>query len=88
MGRYAIFIVLALIISLGTYGYGLQSTFSSSGTDAIDFYNKSQARNIAQSAALVAIQKLVVEEDEAYQPEEDDAILIPASADSSLASKI
>jgi len=85
MGRYAIFIVLALIISLGTYGYGLQSTFSTSGTDAIDFYNKSQARNIAQSAALVAIQKLVVEEDEAYQPEEDDEIQIPASADSSLA---
>jgi hypothetical protein len=82
MGKYAIIIVLTVLVSLSIYGYGLQRTRLSADIAAVDVYNNSQARNIAQSSAMVAIQKIIVDEDENFKPEEDETILIPASVDS------
>lgn len=82
MGKYAIIIVLTVLVSLGIYSYGLQRTWSSADLAAVDVYNESQARNIAQSSAMVAIQKIIVDEDDAFIPEADETILIPASIDS------
>jgi hypothetical protein len=82
MGKYAIIIVLTVLVTLSIYGYGLQRTWMSADIAAVEVYNNSQARNIAQSSAMVAIQKIIVDEDENFKPEEDETILIPASVDS------
>ncbi len=82
MGKYAIIIVLTVLVSLSIYGYGLQRTRLSADIAAVDVYNNSQARNIAQSAAMVALQKIITDEDASFIPEEDATILIPSNPDS------
>ena len=82
MGKYAIIIVLTVLVTLSIYGYGLQRTWMAADIAAIDVYNNSQARNIAQSSAMVAIQKIIVAEDETFIPDLNETILIPSSPDS------
>ncbi len=82
MGKYAIILVLTVLVTLSIYGYGLQRTWLAADISAVEIYNNSQARNIAQSSAMAAIQKIIVDEDENFKPEEDQTILIPASVDS------
>ena len=77
MGRYAIFIVLALTFSLMTYGQGLRNVFFASEVELTRNHSTSQARNIAQSAAFVAIQN-VLDEDATFTPGENATIRIPA----------
>ncbi len=82
MGKYAIIIVMTVLVSLSIYGQGLQRTWLAADLAAVELYNQSQARNIAQSSAMAALQKIIVKEDANFKPEEDQTILIPASADS------
>lgn len=81
MGRYAIFIVLALTFSLLTYGQGIKSVFYAAEVDVIQNYNSNQARNIAQSAALVALAKLIDPSDTDLEPDEDEIIYVPSTPD-------
>ena len=84
MGRYAIMTVLALTFALIAYGHGLRSTFWTSEMDMIRSYNDTQARNIAQSAAIIASMR-VADEDPAFDPPSNTTILLP-NVDGSFAS--
>lgn len=77
MGRYAVMLVLALSFSLMLYGYGLRTTFFAAETEAMRNYGTNQARNIAQSAAMIAVQKILDEDDDDLNPETDEVIRIP-----------
>lgn len=68
MGKYAIIIVFTVVVTSSIYSYGLQRVWLSSDIAAVDIYNYSQARNIAQSAALLAVRKIVTNADASYIP--------------------
>lgn len=55
MGKYAIFIVSALIFSMLTYSSALRNAVFMSNTRTVQTHSENQAYNIAQSAAMVAI---------------------------------
>jgi hypothetical protein len=82
MGKYAIIIVLTVIISSSIYSYGLQRIWLSSDIAAVDIYNYSQARNIAQSAAMIAVRKIVTDEDASYIPSSGSQLNKPLSPNS------
>jgi len=58
MGKYAILIVSALIFSVITYSHGLRNALFLSNTRVVQSYSQNQAHNIAQSAAMMAINNL------------------------------
>jgi len=82
MGKYAIIIVFTVIVSSSIYSYGLQRVWLSSDIAAVDIYNYSQARNIAQSAALLAVRKIVTDADASYIPTNGSEIHNPQSPNS------
>lgn len=55
MGKYAIFLVLALTFSMLTYSYALRNSIFISEHRTVQSFSYSQAHNIAQSAAMIAI---------------------------------
>ena len=55
MGKYAIFLVLALTFSMLTYSYALRNSIFISEHRTVQSFSYSQAHNIAQSAAMLAI---------------------------------
>lgn len=59
MGKYAIFIVSALIFSLLTYSSALRNALFMSNTRTIESHGTNQAYNIAQSAMMIAAKDLV-----------------------------
>lgn len=80
MGKYAIFIVSALIFSLLTYSSALRNALFRSNTRTITSHQINQAYNIAQSAMMVAIKDIKENgNDSDFSPEEDDTYDYPAS---------
>ncbi|WP_234570939.1 polymer-forming cytoskeletal protein [Rhodohalobacter sp. 614A] len=59
MGKYAIFIVSALIFSLLTYSSALRNALFMSNTRTVESHGTNQAYNIAQSAMMIAAKDLV-----------------------------
>jgi hypothetical protein len=78
MGRYAIFIVLALTFSLLTYSHALKNALFQSNTRTVQSYSHSQAQNIAQSAAMMAITSLRTDNNSVFLPETDSLYAYPS----------
>ena len=55
MGKYAIFLVLALTFSMLTYSYALRNSIFISNERTVQSFSYNQAHNIAQGAAMIAI---------------------------------
>lgn len=77
MGRYAIMIVLALTFALMAYGHGLRTIFWVSELEATRNFSLNQARNIAQSAAMIASMN-ITDEVASFTPSLNTTIRIPA----------
>lgn len=79
MGKYAIFLVLALTFSLLTYSYALRNSIFMSDQRVVDSYSYSQANNIAQGAALIVVNSIRNESDSQFIPGSDDTYFYPSS---------
>lgn len=79
MGKYAIFIVSALIFSMLTYSSALRNALFQSDFRNIDSFSQLQASNIANSAALVTINDIRNDSDSDFSPEEDETYSYPSS---------
>jgi len=62
MGKYAMVLVSALIFSVITYSHALRNALFISNTRTVETFSHNQAHNIAQSAAMIAINSLQNEE--------------------------
>lgn len=79
MGKYAIFIVSALIFSLLTYSSALRNALFMSGTRTIESHSTNQAYNIAQSAVMVVTKDIIEEgDDSSFYPDEDESYSYPS----------
>ncbi|MDZ7718731.1 MAG: hypothetical protein U5K72_07950 [Balneolaceae bacterium] len=79
MGKYAIFIVSALIFSMLTYSSALRNALFQSEFRNIESFSQLQASNIANSAALVAINDIRNDSDSDFAPEEGESYAYPSS---------
>lgn len=79
MGKYAIFIVSALIFSLLTYSSALRNALFMSNTRTIESHSINQAYNIAQSAMMIAVKDITENgEDSPFHPEVDESYAYPS----------
>ena len=79
MGKYAIFIVSALIFSLLTYSSALRNAVFMSNTRTVQTHSQNQAYNIAQSAAMVVYNDIRNNPDgSSFSPEEDSTYVYPS----------
>jgi hypothetical protein len=78
MGKYAIFIVLALTFSLITYSHALKNALFMSNARTVQSYSHSQAQNIAHSAAMMTITSLRNDQNSTFLPEADDSYAFPS----------
>lgn len=58
MGKYAIFLVLALTFSMLTYSYALRNSIFISNERNIASFSQGQAQNISHGAALIAVNSI------------------------------
>lgn len=80
MGKYAIFIVSALIFSLLTYSSALRNALFMSNTRTIESHSINQAYNIAQSAIMVVTKDIIENgEGSSFHPEEDETYSYPSA---------
>lgn len=80
MGRYAVLLVLALTFALMTYGHGLRNSFFIAEMELNRNFSSSQARNIAQSAAFIGLQR-IFDETPAFTPAGNTLVQIPSGGD-------
>ena len=80
MGKYAIFLVLALTFSMLTYSYALRNSIFISNHRNVQSYSHSQAHNIAQGIAMLSI-KGIQTGDGKFMPAENEYITIPSGSD-------
>lgn len=79
MGKYALLIVSALIFSLLTYSYALKNALFQSNARTVQSYSINQAQNIAQSAALLAVNSIRNEGDDSdFSPGSDNSFHYPS----------
>ena len=79
MGKYALLLVSALIFSLLTYSYALKNALFQSNTRTVQSYSQNQAHNIAQSAAMVAVNSIRNEGDDSdFSPGSDNTFHYPS----------
>ena len=78
MGKYAIFLVLALTFSMLTYSYALRNSIFISNHRNIESYSQNQAHNIAQGIAMLTI-KGMQSGDESFVPPMNQTISYPGS---------
>ncbi|NBC03839.1 MAG: hypothetical protein GVY20_09070 [Bacteroidetes bacterium] len=82
MGKYAIFIVSALIFSMLTYSSALRNAVFLSNTRTVQTHSENQAYNIAQSAAMVAINDIRSDPSGSpFNPDPDSTYSYPSSND-------
>lgn len=79
MGKYAIFIVSALIFSMLTYSSALRNALFQSEFRNIESFSQLQSLNIANSAALVAINDIRNTSDSDFVPDAGDTYSYPSS---------
>ena len=77
MGKYAIFLVSALIFSMITYSHALKNALFMSNTRTVQSFSQNQAHNIAQSAAMMAINNLRNDDNSIFLPEHDEILSFP-----------
>lgn len=77
MGKYAIFLVLALTFSLLTYSYALRNSIFLSNQRNIDSYSYNQAQNIAQSALMVTVNIIRSGDDPNFRPADGNSYYYP-----------
>lgn len=80
MGKYAVIIVSTLIFAMVVYSHGLKNVLLSSHAQAAQGYNMTQAQNIAQSTAMVAVNN-IREDNTNYIPASDQIIYFPDDND-------
>lgn len=79
MGKYAIFIVSALIFSLLTYSSALRNALFMSNTRTVESHSLNQAYNISQSAMMVVINDIRSDpENSAFNPDPDSTYYYPS----------
>lgn len=79
MGKYAIFIVSALIFSLLTYSSALRNALFLSNTRTVESHSINQAYNIAQSAAMVVFNDIKNNPDgSSFSPDADNTYAYPS----------
>ncbi|TVP98973.1 MAG: hypothetical protein EA359_17640 [Balneolaceae bacterium] len=79
MGKYAIIIVSVIIFSVITYSHGLRNALFLSNTRVVQSYSQNQAHNIAQSAAMMAINNLRNDSNSNFLPATDNIIHFPSA---------
>ena len=79
MGKYAIFIVSALIFSMLSYSNALRNALFQSEFRNIESFSQLQALNIANSAALVAINDIRNTTGSNFEPATDDTYSYPSA---------
>lgn len=79
MGKYAIFLVLALTFSLLTYSYALRNSIFISNHRNVQSYSHNQANNIAQGIAMLSI-KGIQSGDSSFMPAENESVSIPSGS--------
>lgn len=79
MGKYALIIVGALIFSLLTYSYALKNALFQSNVRSVQSYSQNQANNIAQSAAMVAINDIRNNETSDFSPSINSTYIYPSA---------
>ncbi|MEX0648812.1 MAG: hypothetical protein WEA56_12460 [Balneolaceae bacterium] len=77
MGKYAIIFVFTLIFALITYSHGLRNVLFTSQAQAVYGYSLTQAQNIAQSTAMIVVNR-IREDDNSVIPPPDQVFHIPA----------
>lgn len=81
MGKYAIFLVLALTFSMLTYSYALKNSIFISNNRNIENFSQNQAHNIAQGIAMLTIMGMQ-SGDDSYVPNKNQTITFPGVAGS------
>jgi len=61
MGKYAIFMVLSLTLIISIYSTSIMNNFLNATSTSVEHFNQTQARNIAISAASIAIKRITVD---------------------------
>lgn len=79
MGKYALIITAALIFSLLTYSYALKNALFQSNIRSVQSYSQNQAHNIAQSAAMVAINDIRNDSNSNFHPSTDATYIYPGA---------
>ncbi len=79
MGKYAVLLVLAMTFGLITYGNSIRNNMLEAETQITRDFSISQAKNIAQSAALIATQKVADPNDDSFVPGDDQTLSFPAT---------
>jgi hypothetical protein len=80
MGKYAIYIVSALIFSMLTYSSALRNALFISNSRMVESHSINQAQNIAQSALMVAVKDIMTNGgDSSFHPDEDEEYSYPSA---------
>lgn len=77
MGKFALIFVSTLIFGMITYSHSLQNSLLSSQMQTTEAYNLTQAQNIAQSTAMVVVNR-IRENDPLYTPPLDQEYRFPS----------
>jgi len=79
MGKYALIIVGALIFSVLTYSYALKNALFQSNVRSVQSFSQNQAHNIAQSAAMVAINDIRNDSNSDFHPSAGQTYVFPGA---------
>lgn len=79
MGKYALIIVGALIFSLLTYSYAMKNALFQSNVRSVQSFSQNQAHNIAQSAAMIAINDIRNDNSSDFHPATNQTYVYPGA---------
>lgn len=82
MGNYALILVMALGFAIAIYTLNINQQVLISEAQVAESFSTSQARNVAQSAAQVAVAKILNGADTQFNPAPGDVILFPVDGTS------
>jgi hypothetical protein len=79
MGNYAMMLVLILTISVTTYSGITRKNLYQAQLDVVETYHQSNARNIAQSIAMIVVSKVEDPDDDTFDVGKDSASTYPVN---------
>lgn len=82
MGNYALILVMALSFAIAIYTININQQVLISDAQFSDSYSLNQSRNVAQSAAQLAVAKILNKADAQFNPAADQVIFFPAGGNS------
>ncbi|MCH8486778.1 MAG: hypothetical protein LAT75_07925, partial [Candidatus Cyclonatronum sp.] len=77
MGNYALILVMALSFAIAIYTININQQVLISDAQVSDSYSLNQSRNVAQSAAQLAVAKILNKADAQFNPAADQVIFFP-----------